>query len=121
MVGGRLHVLNKPLVRFMMNKNQMGGMMGGSSLYEDENAPAAPPNKDQESTAEDQGESGEESTVIPKTAVPTGTKVGDTITFRVTEDYGDEFGLAPVSGNKSSDNSMMANSNSEIAAMDESD
>lgn len=98
----------------------MNGAMGpdntdNSSLYEDESG--------NEST-NDQNEGGEntsESTVIPKTSVPDGTKVGDTITFRVTEDYGDEFGLEPVSGNKSSDNSMMGMSKEDLASMDETD
>lgn len=96
----------------------MSDGMGPSSLYEDENA-STPVKREQESGAEDQDEGSEQSTVIPKTSLPGGTKIGDVISFRVTEDYGDEFGLEPTANKSSNKPSMMEHSRSEIAAMDE--
>jgi hypothetical protein len=52
--------------------------------------------KPAESVDQENQEGGKE-TVIAKTILPPDTKEGDTCTFQITKDYGDEFGLKYLS------------------------
>ena len=81
--------------------------MSDADLYSEEQSPEPETPKTPEEPGEDN------STVIPKTALPSGAKVGDEITFRVTKDYGDEMGIEPVS-----ETETPSEDNREIESMD---
>lgn len=79
-----------------------------------------PPEKPAETASVDEENAGASEILVSKGQLPSGTKEGDTCTFRVTKDYGDEFSLEYVSesAEETTEEEPMSTARQEIAALD---
>lgn len=84
-------------------------------------APVEAPEKPAESV--DEENAGASEILISKDKLPTGTKEGDTCTFKVVKDFGDEFSLEYVSeesaGTPSEPEEPMSTAARELTALDQ--
>lgn len=69
----------------------------------------------------DEENAGADEILVAKTKLPDGTKEGDTCTFKVTKDFGDEMSLTPVSDYKESETESepMSQEGQELSALAE--
>lgn len=82
-------------------------------------APAVEPPAEPSETVDEEN-AGAAEILIAKDKLPSGTKEGDTCTFRVVKDFGDEFSLEYVSEEtgEETEETMNATTGREIAALD---
>ena len=91
------------------------------------NAPVTPPDKSastaDESSSVDEQNAGAAEILISKDKLPSGTKEGDTCTFKVSKDFGDEVSLEIVSESdeesaEPTNDNLESTTESELSAMD---
>ena len=85
--------------------------------------PVEAPEEAEPAESVDEENAGTSEILIAKTELPSGTKEGDTCTFKVVKDFGNEFSLeyvkeSPAPGEQTADNMETTTAN-EITAMDE--
>jgi len=109
--------------KYTPSDEEMDGSYGGGGPAVAPPDKAAPASTDESQSVDDQNAASAEM-VIGKDKLPPGTKEGDTCTFKVSKDVGDEFILAYVkdeaedeTGEQTNDN-MNATTESELSAMD---
>lgn len=76
--------------RYTPTDDDMDSSYGGGAVTAPDDEGTSPPESVDEENA------GATEILIAKNKLPSGTKEGDTCTFRVTKDYGDEFSLEYV-------------------------
>lgn len=91
--------------------------------YGDGSAPVNPPETpaaETENESVDEENAGAAEILISKDKLPSGTKEGDTYTFKVSKDFGDEVSLEYVKEEEapSTADTMNAETGSEISALD---
>lgn len=93
-------------------------------LDESYSAPVTPPEGGAESppgqSVDEENESSSE-ILVSKQELPAGTKEGDTCTFRVVKDYGDEFSLEYAKAGAGESPTESSTAAEDFAAMDQSE
>lgn len=91
--------------------------------YSDKEAVAPPAETESETESEptesvDEENAGAPEILVAKSKLPTGVKEGDTCTFKVTKDFGDELSLEPVKAVEKTDMNPDETAAAEISALD---
>lgn len=91
----------------------------GDEMDESYAAPSQAPKKPAPQESVDEMNAGAAEILVAKNKLPAGTKEGDTVSFRVSRDYGDELSLEPVSSPKEAEpQEPMSVERGELEALD---